>query len=79
MNKQKLTKEQKKEIWIAIGIWGAALFSVAVLESVIWFLGFDKGCEITAKGNIDFIKSTSPEAYNLILEALDKNKQKGAN
>ena len=37
MNKQKLTKEQKKEIWITIGIWGAALISVAVLESVIWF------------------------------------------
>lgn len=75
MNKQKLTKEQKKEIWITIGIWTATLASVTVLESIIWFLGFDKGCEITAKQNINFIKSTSPEAYNLMLEAL-KNKNK---
>ena len=75
MNKQKLTKEQKKEIWITIGIWGAALISVAVLENIVYMIGFAHGCDATAKESINFIKSTSPEAYNLILEALNnKNK-----
>ena len=73
--KQKMSKEQKKNIFITVGIWVAALTSVAVLEQIVFMIGFDQGTTMAAEESIKLIKSTSPEAYDLLLKALANKKE----